>query len=116
MKQCRAHKANGDPCSSPSVGKRGYCWAHDSDNAERRLRAASKGGKAKANSEVKVLREWLKDLTQQVIDGELATSRGSVVNQLIQTQIKLLEFERKAKETRELEEEIEALKREYDSA
>ena len=46
-----------------------------------------------------------------MIDGELETPRGAVANQLIGTRIRLLEFERRLKETEEFEERLEALER-----
>ncbi len=51
-----------------------------------------------------------------MVDGELETGRGAVANQLITTQIKLLEFERRVKETDQLEAEIAELKRDYGNA
>jgi len=57
----------------------------------------------------KELHTLLESLTQQVIDGELDTSRGAVANQLITTRIKLFEFERRMKETEELEKRLEEL-------
>jgi len=90
-------------------GKHGLCWAHDPQNAQQRQRRASKGGKAKANREVQDLRVQLQDLTADVISGDLETGRGAVANQLITTQIKLLEYERKAKDLDELVERLERL-------
>lgn len=51
----------------------------------------------------------LKALTDQVISGDLETARGAVANQLITTQIKLLEYERRAKDLDELVERLERL-------
>jgi len=51
----------------------------------------------------------LKALTDQVISGDLETARGAVANQLITTQIKLLEYERRAKDLDELIERLERL-------
>jgi hypothetical protein len=53
--------------------------------------------------DVKALRLQLRQLTDWVISGELETARGAVSAQLINTQIKLLEYERKVKEQDELE-------------
>jgi hypothetical protein len=61
--------------------------------------------------DVKDLRLQLQHLTEWVISGELETARGAVGNQLIGTQIKLLEYERKAKETDDLAARLEALER-----
>ncbi len=58
---------------------------------------------------MRVLRERLKALTDRVIDGELETARGAVANQLITTQIKLLEYERRSKDLDDLLERLERL-------
>ena len=63
------------------------------------------------SSEVRSLRERLKTLTDQVIEGELETARGAVANQLITTQIKLLEYERRTKDLDDLLERLERLER-----
>jgi len=107
--QCTAAKRDGTRCTLPATGQQGLCWAHDPQNAAKRRRTASRGGKSKANSKVKVLRAQLKTLTEQVIRGELETGRGAVANQLITTQIRLLELERKIKEQEEIEERISRL-------
>ncbi|MDP9458066.1 MAG: hypothetical protein M3Q60_20350 [Actinomycetota bacterium] len=51
---------------------------------------------------MKALRTQLQDLTERVISGDLETGRGAVANQLITTQIKLHEYERKLKEMTDL--------------
>jgi len=97
-------------------GKQTLCWAHDPAYEEQRKRRASKGGKAKASRVAKELHRLLEDLTQKVIDGELETSRGAVANQLIGTRIRLLEYERRAKELEDIEERITALEQRSDFA
>ncbi len=111
MAQCTAIKRNGERCTLSSNGQHGLCWAHDPQNAEKRRRGASRGGKAKAGKVAKDLHELLEDLTRRVIDGELETSKGAVANQLIGTRIRLLEYERRLKELEEIEERIEQLER-----
>ncbi len=55
------------------------------------------------------MRKQLKDLTARVVEGELETSRGAVANQLIGTQVRLLEFERRLRELEEMEVRLEAI-------
>jgi hypothetical protein len=55
MEQCSATKRNGEPCTLPVNGPHGLCWAHDPKNAERRRRAASRAGRAKARGD----RRWI---------------------------------------------------------
>src|SRR5215210_2365398 len=114
MARCSAVKRDGSRCTLPVTGQHGLCWAHDPSNAERRRRTASKGGRSKTQKAVKTLHELLEDLTTRVIDGKLETSRGSVANQLITTRIKLFEYERRMRETEELEDRIGQLEEQHD--
>ena len=107
--QCRGAKRDGSQCTVTVNPPQIYCWWHDPANHERRRKAASRGGKAKASSVGKELHALLEDLTERVIDGKLETARGAVANQLIGTRIRLFEYERRLKEVEEFEERIEAL-------
>ena len=109
MPQCSSFKRDGSRCTATVNPLHTHCWWHDPANAERRRRAASRGGKGKASRATKELHRLLEDLTKRVIDGELETSRGAVANQLIGTRIRLFEYERRLKELEEFEERIEAL-------
>ena len=111
IRRCPATKRDGSQCTVTVNPPQTYCWWHDPDHADKRRRTASKGGRARAGKVIKGLHRLLEDLTNQVITGELETSRGAVANQLISTRIRLLEHERRVKETEELEERIEALER-----
>lgn len=109
MATCIATKRNGEPCTLPAVGKQGLCWAHDPKNAEQRRRRASKGGRGKANTEIRDLKSLIADLTDRVLSGELEKGKAAIANQLINTQLRAVELERRIKETDELAERIEAL-------
>ncbi len=109
MAGCAGIKRDGGRCAVVVGESREYCYQHDPANAEKRRKAASKGGKSKPNREVLDLRLRLQALTEWVISGDLETPRGAVANQLITTRIKLLEYERRAKDIGELVERLEAL-------
>ncbi len=109
MAQCRATKANGEPCRGTATGPHGLCWAHAPENAEQRRRGAVRGGKAKANRELPGIKAQLQGLVQDVLDGEVETGRAAVANQLLNTRLRAVELERKIKETDELEARLEAL-------
>src|SRR5215217_7676840 len=109
MPQCSGSKRDGSQCTATVNSPHSHCWWHDPANAERRRRAASRGGKGKAGKAVKGLHVLLEDLTKRVIDGGLETSRGAVANQLIGTRIRLFEYERRLKELEELEARLEAV-------
>ena len=109
MDVCRATKANGRPCTLPANGQYGLCWAHDPANAEKRRRGASRGGKAKAGTEIKAIKSQLSELVEDVLAGELETGRAAVANQLINTRLRAIELERKLREQEEHEARLEAL-------
>ena len=111
MPKCRGTKRDGSQCTATVEPPQSYCWWHDPENAHKRQRAASKGGKAKASKLTKQLHDLLEDLTTRVVEGTLETSRGAVANQLISTRIRLLDFERRAREQEELVGRLEELER-----
>ncbi len=106
---CRASKRNGSPCTAPATGLNGYCWAHDPANAERRRRIASRGGRGKGGGELPDLKRQLKGLAAGVLDGSVDRSRAAVANQLLNTVVRVVEQERKVRETEELTARLEAL-------
>jgi hypothetical protein len=114
MDQCSTTKRNGEPCTLPAVGQQGLCWAHDPKNAEKRRRGQSRGGRGKPTTEIRALKKQLEDLAAGVLDGSVERSSAVVVNQIINTRARLIELERKVKETEELEERIEQLERTQD--
>src|SRR5919199_4758830 len=109
MPKCFGIKRDGSQCTATVEPPQAYCWWHDPENAHKRQRAASKGGRAKASKLTKELHDLLEELTTRVVDGTLETSRGAVANQLISTRIRLLDYERRLKELEELEERLVAL-------
>lgn len=113
--QCTAGKKNGEPCTLPATGPHGLCWAHDPANAEKRRRGASRGGRGKANGELKGIKSLCSSLTDRVLSGELLPGPAAVANQFINTRLRAIEQERKTKETEELEARIEALEQAQES-
>lgn len=109
--QCTAIKRNGERCTLSANGQHGLCWAHDPKNAEKRRTGASRGGRAKANRELPAIKALCEDLTEQVLAGELETSRAAVANQLINTRLRAIEVERKVKEQEDILPRLEALER-----
>jgi hypothetical protein len=106
---CSGITRGGERCTQSVKAGQEYCHRHDPSRAQERKRAASRAGKSRVSRVARALHELLESLTQQVIDGELETSRGAVANQLISTRIRLLEYERRLKEMEEFEERLEAL-------
>jgi chromosome segregation ATPase len=111
MARCVGLKQNGELCTATVEPPQRYCWWHDPANSEKRRRAASKAARSKSNREIRDLKEQLEDLAERVLSGELETGRAAVANQIHNTRARLIELERKAKETEELAERIERLER-----
>jgi hypothetical protein len=106
---CRANKRDGSPCTTPANGANGYCWAHDPANAERRRRTASRGGRGKGGGELPDLKKQLKGLAADVLEGKVDRGAAAVVNQLLNTVVRVVEQERKERELGEMAERLEAL-------
>jgi hypothetical protein len=113
ISQCRATKANGEPCTLPANGSQGFCWAHAPENAEKRRKAASKAARAKGNKEVATLKEEIKAVIADVKAGELDRNDAAVMIQGYRALKDFIALERQVRETDELAAEIEELKREY---
>lgn len=106
---CRATKRNGEPCKTPATGSNGYCWAHDPANAEKRRRTASRAGSSKGGGEIAELRAQLKRLAADALAGDVERGVAAVVNQILNSRIRLVELERKIREADELEARLQAL-------
>jgi hypothetical protein len=107
--QCRATKANGERCRGTATGPHDLCWAHSPQHAEQRRKTASRGGRGKPSREIRYLKKQLEDLAANVLSGKVERGNAVVVNQILNTRARLIELERKVKETEELEERIEQL-------
>lgn len=102
-RQCPATKRNGDRCSGSVPEGKYFCWFHDPATSDKRRRAASRGGKGNRSKISKDLHKLLEELTERVVGGDLEPYPASVAGQLVGVRLRLLEYERKAKETDELE-------------
>ena len=107
--QCRATKANGEHCRGTAKAPNGYCWAHDPKNADKRQRTASKAGRGKPSREIRDLKDQLRVLAEDVLEGRVDRGDAVVVNQILNTRARLIELERKIREQDVLEERLEAL-------
>lgn len=114
MAICAGIKRNGERCTATVEPPQTHCWWHDPANADVRRRAASKGGRGKPNREIRDLKKQLEDLAAGVLDGLVERGNAVAVNQILNTRARLIEIERKVKETEELEERIEQLERSQD--
>ncbi len=109
MSICRATKKDGSPCTLPSLGQSGLCWAHDPANAERRRRGQSRGGRKKPDRELAEIKRRLSELADDVLAGVVDRSDAAVAGQLLNTVIRAVSVELKAREQLELIERLEVL-------
>jgi hypothetical protein len=107
---CTATKRDGSPCTLPSTGPNGLCWAHDPANAERRRRGQSRGGKSKPSKELVGIKQRLLDLAEDVLAGAVERSNAAVVGQLLNTYLSAVRTELKVREVEDLAREVEELR------
>ena len=67
------------------------------------------GRRSTPNVELKEIKASIKDLTERVLSGRVETGPAAIVNQLMNTQLRIIELERRWKEVGELEDRMEAL-------
>lgn len=108
---CVGTKRDGRPCTLPSNGLSGLCWAHDPANAEKRRRGQSRGGKNKPSRELQAIKIKLSDLADDVLAGKVDRANAAVAGQLLNTVIRAVGVELKVREQLELIERLEAVER-----
>jgi len=79
---------------------------HDPTRSAERKRAASKAGKSKPNREISGIKERLRALAEDVLDGRVEKGHGAVVSQIYNVLLRAIEQERKLRETEDLEERL----------
>ncbi len=109
--RCTGTKRNGERCTVTVEPPQRHCWWHDPANADKRRRAASRGGKAKAGQEVRDIKAEIRQLIADVKAGELDRNDASVMVQAYRALKDYVELERRVKETDQLAEQVEELMR-----
>ena len=110
MSRCAGIKRDGGRCMTVVAPTETHCYQHDPARAEERRRNASRGGRSKGGgSEISDLKAQLRKLASDVLSGKVERGDAAVVNQIINTRARLIEFERKIREQEVLEERLEAL-------
>ena len=112
MPRCPATKPNGEQCERIVGASQSYCYAHDPRRREQRRRAASKAGRSKPSRELSDLKQQLEDLAADVLAGRIDRGDATVVNQILNTRLRLAEVERKVQETETLVKQVERLEEE----
>jgi hypothetical protein len=109
MGVCTGIKRDGTRCTAIVEPPQQYCWWHDPANADKRRRAASKGGKGGGSKEIRDLKKRISGVIDAVLEGSQDRGRAAVAIQGLNALRGVLELERKVKETDELEARIELL-------
>ena len=113
MTKCTAITQGGTRCKGIAKGSSDYCYAHHPDHAHARRRAAQKGGKrggrGRPQAKLSEVKSILRGLAGSVLKGATDRQDAAVVGQLLNTVIRAVSIELKAREQAELIERLEAL-------
>jgi hypothetical protein len=109
MTRCIGVKPDGALCKGIASHGSDYCPAHDPAREEARRRSASKAARSKPGREISDLKSQLETLAEAVLAATVEPKVGAVVTQILNARLKLIELERRIKETDELEAKIEQI-------
>jgi hypothetical protein len=109
MQKCAAIAGSGKHCKGLVRAGNDFCPAHDPARAEARSKAAAKAGRTKYGGELSEVKAQLRELADDVVSGKLDKGKGSVAAQIIGVFARVVEVERKVRETDELLERLEEL-------
>jgi glucan phosphorylase len=94
MSQCRATKANGEQCKRTAGAPDGYCWGHDPKNAQTRRTLASRAATAKADREVREVKQEIRRLISALRDEGFDPTAANAINRLYNTLLAYILAER----------------------
>lgn len=106
MPRCAATKPNGTPCERIVGAPQTHCYAHDPARAEDRRRNASRAARSKPSRELVHLKAQLSGLAGAVLAGKLDKGAAAVVNQILNTKVRVIALERDVRAQEELEARI----------
>lgn len=113
MASCSGITGSGARCRGIAAPGSDYCYAHDPKRAEERRRNATRGGKrggrGRPQAELGAIKERLSTLADDVLEGAVDKGRAAVASQVLNTYIRAVSVELKAREQLELIERLEAL-------
>jgi hypothetical protein len=113
LARCAAIKPNGERCKVEAIPDAEWCWSHHPDYEEARRRRASRGGKrggrGRPQAELSTIKERLSELADDVLEGKVDKGAAAVAGQLLNTYLRAISVELKAREQLELIERLEAL-------
>jgi hypothetical protein len=113
MARCSGIRADGGRCGAQAIRSSEYCVSHHPDYEDTRRRRNSKGGRrggrGRPSAELATLKERLTTLAAEVLAGEVDRADAAVAGQLLNTVIRAVSVELKAREQLELVERLEVL-------
>jgi hypothetical protein len=109
MARCAGIKRDGGRCTVIVNGSQTYCYQHDPKRAEERRRNASRAAKSKPSRELVGIKQRLSDLADAVLEEKVDKGVAAVAGQLLNTYIRAVAVELKAREQLELTERLESL-------
>jgi hypothetical protein len=109
MARCAASKPDGSPCERIVRASQSYCFAHDPATAAQRSANASKAARSKPSRELRAVKERLRRLAEEVLEGSVDEARAGVAARIYRVYLTAVEQERRVIETEEVLERLEAL-------
>jgi hypothetical protein len=118
MNRCLGTKRDNSPCTVTVEPPQTYCWWHDPANADKRKRAAARGGKragrGRPQAELSNVKQRLSDLADDVLEEKVDKGVAAVASQVLNVYLRAVSVELKVREQEELEgrlEEVEEILR-----
>ncbi len=109
-------RADGGSCKAQAIADSQWCFSHHPDYEDARRRRASSGGKrggrGRPQTELANINQRLSDLADDVLEEKVDKGAAAVAGQLLNTYLRAVSVEMKAREQLELLERLEALKEE----
>ena len=115
MGVCAGIKRDGTRCSASVSPGAQWCYNHDPARQAERRRNAARGGKARASGDLASIKTRLSDLADDVLEEKVDKGAAAVAGQLLNTYIRAVYVELKAKKKIELIERLEALEQAVES-
>src|SRR5215213_3933124 len=113
MRRCSGIKPDGTQCTLTVEPPETHCWHHNTPKrAAERRRAASRGGRSRPSTEVRTIKEEIKNVIADVKAGDLERNDAAVMIQGYRALKDFIALERGIRVEDELAAEIEELKRE----
>jgi hypothetical protein len=109
MPRCAGNKADNTPCERIVSASQTYCFAHDPAKADARKRNASKAARSKPSRELAAVKDRLRTLADEVLEGEVDQEAAAVASRILGVYLRAVEQERKIREQDEILVRIEAL-------